>query len=522
MNKKIILLFPLSLLLFTYLSTQNYQPYLKVNAELVLNEEDKVRLPTFAYGKDSSTSMTFTWSTTHYTNTYLHLVEDGEEFTDENIKSYKGSLEKSKVANDDSYIHRVIVNDLTPDTKYLYKIGDPSLHMSEVGSFKTSSNTNRNISFMHISDTQGTTEADYNSFNTLLNVSTSNFNYDFISLTGDVVNNSWAGHTPIMEQWEWALTDQFDILKDYPLMTVSGNHDAAGYDFSSRFTFESEEQSLESGIYYSYTYEGVYFLGLNTNDSLDTEPGSGLSEEQMDFIRNDLELHKDAPWKIVMLHKGLFDGGSHSSNIAEGKDYDIEHFRNELAPLFNEYGVDLVLQGHDHLYSKSYPIKSEVNEESVVHTPMKDLLVESVDDTNYVYHPNAPIYLNSGSASGSKYYHPNGTSEMMNMIETCENPQTKLFTNIEIDQEQGLLTFKTYKQENDTYELFKSYGINKGERLTSDNDDPDTPIEPDDDVVPTSNNNLGLILGLSIGGGSTLVIASILVIVMLLRKKRGK
>lgn len=518
MNKKILLFFPLALLLTTYLSNQNHHQFLEVDAEVVLNEKDKVRLPTFAFGKDSKTSMTFTWSTTNYTNSYVHIVEEGQDFTDENIKSYKGTLEKSKVSGDDAFIHRVYVDNLDADTEYLFKIGDPNLHMSEVGSFKTSSNQNKNISFMHISDPQGTTEADYRSFNKLLKTSTSNFDYDFIALTGDIVNNSWADHSPIIDQWEWALTDQFDILRNYPLMTVSGNHEAAKYDFSSRFTFESEQQSLETGIYYSYTYEGVYFLGLNTNDSLDEEPGSGLSEQQMNFIRNDLELNKNAPWKIVMLHKGLFDGGSHASNMAEGQDYDIEYFRNELAPLFNEYNVDLVLQGHDHLYSKSYPIKSEINQNNVSHTPLKNLLVETVNDTNYVYHPNAPIYLNSGSASGSKYYHPNGTSEMMDMIETCENPQTKLFTNIEIDQEEGLLTFKTYKQENDTYELYQSYGINKGERLTSDSE---VPVPPSIEE-PSESNNLGLILGLSIGGGSTLVIASILVIVMLLRKKRGK
>lgn len=42
-----------------------------------------------------------------------------------------------------------------------------------------------------------------------------------------------------------------------------------------------------------------------------------------------------------MMHKGIFDSGSHSSNV-DLEDYDIAKIRGQLAPLFAEYGVDLV------------------------------------------------------------------------------------------------------------------------------------------------------------------------------------
>lgn len=513
MKRKILFVFSFALLASLLPLIPNKQ-VAQVDAEIVVSKEDTPRLQTFSFGKDASTTMTFTWNTTNYTTSVVEIVLEGQQFTEENILRFEGSIEKSKVGSD-GFIHRVIATGLTPDTRYQYRMGDPSLTYTEVGSFKTSSTSNQNISFMHISDPQGTTEADYNSYENLLKASTSNFDYDFIALTGDAVNNSWAGRSPVLEQWEWALTKQFGVLKDYPLITVSGNHEAASYDYSSRFTYESVEQSGETGLYYSFVYEGVYFLCLNTNDALPTEPGSGLSDAQMTFIREDLELHKDAKWKIVLTHKGLFDSGSHSSNVAEGEDYDIEHMRRELSPLFNEYGVDLVLQGHDHLYSKSYPIKSESVDGEVTHTALKDLLVETKDNTKYVYQPNAPIYFNTGSASGSKYYSPSGSQEMLAMIESTENTMTKLFTNIEIDQENDLLTFTTYKQENEDYSFYKSFGINKGNKLTSEGE-PEPPV-----VEPSTNNDLGLILGISIGGGSALAVAIVLVIVILL-KKRGR
>ena len=497
------------------LNTQHEVDYSK--AEVVIEKADLARLQTMAFGKDASTTMTFTWNTTNYTNTVVKVVEEGESFDGENVLTFTGNIELSKASGEDGYIHRVIATGLTPDTKYNYYIDDLSTN-EQIGSFKTSSTGNKNFSFMHISDPQGTTEADYLSYNRLLETSTSNFSFDFIALTGDIVNNSWKDHSPALDQWEWALTDQYSILKDYPLMTVSGNHEAASYDFSSRFTYETSDEVRQSGVYYSFVYEGVYFLALNTNEGLAEEPGSSLSEAQLNFVRQDLEAHKSMKWKVVLMHKGLFDAGSHSSNIAEGEDYDIEYYRHDLAPLFTEYGVDLVLQGHDHLYSKSYPIESKDIDGVVTHSVKADVIVENSDGVKYAYKPNAPIYLNTGSASGSKYYGVNQSEEMSRLIDFAFNPMCKLFTNIEVDQENNRLTFKTYKQENDTYELYQAYGINKGEMFDngSGSSDPTTPGAPSDTQI-----DLPLIITLSVVGGVVLV-AGIIASIVIIRKRRNK
>lgn len=496
---------------FLCLSLNTINQSEKALAEIVVNDNDKVRMPVVSFGEDSSTTMTFTWSTTNYTNTVVEIVEDTKDFVYENIRQYFGTIEVNKVGGGEGYIHRVIVDDLTPNTKYKYKVGDPSLEMSEIGTFKTSSTTG-NVSFLHISDPQGTTESDYLSYNNLLKTATSNFDYDFIALTGDIVNNSWAGSQPVHEQWEWALTNQFDVLKDYPVMAVSGNHEAASYDFSSHFTYQTSDAKQENGIYYSFTYNGVYFLALNTNEGMASEPGSSLSLEQMEFIRNDLELHKDAKWKIVLMHKGIFDGGSHSSNLAEGEDYDIAYYRNDLAPLFSEYNIDLVLQGHDHLYSRSYPIYSSSLEGTVTHNPDVNVTSEEFNGVEYLYKPNGPIYFNTGSASGSKFYSPNMSEEMAGYIQHSANPIAKLFTNIEIDQENDRLSFITYKQENNSYELYQSFGINKGELLNV-----ETNITPPKELT---EYNIPLIITLSVVGGVVLVLGLALLITLFIKRRK--
>ena len=504
---------------FLTLSLNSFNKVDSAKAEVVVSDNDTVRLAVTSFGKDASSTMTFTWNTTNYTNTVVELVEGDLEFSEANIVRVNGTIEKSKASSEDGYIHRVITSNLKANTVYKYRVGDPSLHMSEIGTFKTGSDSFSPVSFMHISDPQGISEGDYLSYGKLLETSTSAFDFDFIALTGDIVNNSWKGYNPTLSQWERAITDQHHILKDYPLMTVSGNHEAANYDFSSRFTYETSDNVKQSGVYYSYVYNGVYFLALNTNEGYDEDPGSSLSEEQLNFIRTDLEAHKDYKWKIVLMHKGLFDAGAHASNIAEGKDYDIEHYRKDLAPLFSEYNVDLVLQGHDHLYSKSYPIESSVGDNGVTHRAKKDVINEVKDGVSYAYKPAAPIYFNTGSASGSKYYAVNMDENMSEMIDFAYNPMAKLFTHIEINED--LLTFKTYTQSNDTYQLYKAYGINKGELLNPDSNSSSSENDNLDNDNPTTEINLPLIITLSVVGG-VILIGGIILVTVLFSKRRKK
>lgn len=48
-----------------------------------------------------------------------------------------------------------------------------------------------------------------------------------------------------------------------------------------------------------------------------------------------------------MLHKALYSNGSHF------EDGDVEGFRNQLGALLPNLGVDLVVQGHDHVYLRT-------------------------------------------------------------------------------------------------------------------------------------------------------------------------
>lgn len=74
---------------------------------------------------------------------------------------------------------------------------------------------------------------------------------------------------------------------------------------------------------------------LNTEAAID---------EQSDWLRQDLAATHQ-PWLIVALHRGPYGGNTYKKV-------------KEWVDIFDTYKVDLVLQGHNHEYSRSYPLRN--------------------------------------------------------------------------------------------------------------------------------------------------------------------
>ena len=103
--------------------------------------------------------------------------------------------------------------------------------------------------------------------------------------------------------------------------------------------------------YYSYDYKHVHFLVMASLS--DYKEGS----EQYNFIKQDLEKasqNEDTNWIIVSTYKPLYS--SPSEHPAE------DSLRDAYSPLFEKYGVDLVLNGHNHNYQRTYPLTYNPNE----------------------------------------------------------------------------------------------------------------------------------------------------------------
>ena len=98
---------------------------------------------------------------------------------------------------------------------------------------------------------------------------------------------------------------------------------------------------LEETAYF-LDYQGVRFVGLNSNEQL------GLQAEWLDRILDD-NPHR---WTILIFHHPVFSS-------ARGRDN--EKLRSLWMPVFDRHGVDLVLQGHDHTYGRTGNVRNGIN-----------------------------------------------------------------------------------------------------------------------------------------------------------------
>ena len=102
--------------------------------------------------------------------------------------------------------------------------------------------------------------------------------------------------------------------------------------------------------------------------------------EQYKFVVNDLENtnnNSSINWIIVMFHKPFYS--SLSSHIQE------YIMREKYQPVFDKYGVDIVLQGHNHIYDRTLPLKFNPNN---IGKP----IVDESNNTNEFFNPDGSIY----------------------------------------------------------------------------------------------------------------------------------
>ena len=133
--------------------------------------------------------------------------------------------------------------------------------------------------------------------------------------------------------------------------------------------------------------------------------------------------NSDAKWKIVTCHHSVF-------SPAQGRDF--EYARKNWKPLFDKYGVDLVLNGHDHTYARGHiPIKTTDNNKS------------SNFNTLYITSVSGPKQYKIGLEQIKNYQTDGYKNDKF-------GEQTQFFQVISINEE--TLTYKAYTVLGDEYD----------------------------------------------------------------------
>lgn len=167
-----------------------------------------------------------------------------------------------------------------------------------------------------------------------------NPNLDFVISAGDQVNKTGK---PKEEEYAAYLAP----LSSLPVATAIGNHDSLNPDYLYHFNNPNTTSygATQAGGDYFYSYGSGLFIVLNTNNYNVAEHEKALAAA----VASD----PDATFRIVTIHQDIYGSGLDHS------DTDGMILRTQLTPVFDKYDIDVVLQGHDHTYSRSKLLYSD-------------------------------------------------------------------------------------------------------------------------------------------------------------------
>jgi hypothetical protein len=229
--------------------------------------------------------------------------------------------------------HTAALTNLEPGTTYMYSVGDGE-HWSEPAEFITAPNGVAPFSFIYMGDAQNGLDR----WGSLIkNAYRSRPDVAFYIMAGDLVNRG-----ADRDDWDSLFYNAHGVYNNRQLVPALGNHECQGGHptlYLNQFDLpRNGPTTLEEERAYSFEYSNALFVILDSN----SKPASQTAwlEEQLSGSQ--------ATWKFVVYHHPAYSSGPNRDNA------DV---RQEWTPLFDKYHVDLALQGHDHAYLRTYPLK---------------------------------------------------------------------------------------------------------------------------------------------------------------------
>jgi hypothetical protein len=301
--------------------------------------------------------------------------------------------------------HVMILEGLTPSTKYHYAVGNAEKTILTDASthFVTSPphGTRQPYRFWVIGDA-GTasargTEGLQAKVRDAYYAYTGNRRTDGWLMLGD---NAYSTGTD--SEYQIAVFDIYrDILKKSVVWPTLGNHDAgsaasitqsgAYYDM---FTLPTLGQAggLMSGTeaYYSFDYGNVHFICLDS-EGTDRSVGGAM----LTWLKNDLAATKQ-DWVISYFHHPPYTKGSHDSNTEKK----LVEMRTNALPILEAGGADLNLTGHSHSYERSFLLDGHYGTQDTLTAKMKRDAGDGRPDGKGAYRK---VTFGKGAHEGSVY-----------------------------------------------------------------------------------------------------------------------
>ncbi|MCH5674325.1 purple acid phosphatase family protein [Streptomyces gilvus] len=305
------------------------------------------------------------------------------------------------------YLHAAL-DGLRPGTTYYYGVGhegfDPAApaHRSTIASFRTAPAGPERFVFTAFGD-QGVSQAAAANDHVLLGRKPA-----FHLHAGDICYADTSGQGRTSDGYDPAYWDLFlkqnePVAQSVPWMVTTGNHDMEAWYSPDGYGGQLARWSLpDSGFdartapgVYAFTYGNVGFVALDANDVSYEIPANfgytgGKQTRWLDDRLGELRSAKDVDFVVVFFHHCAYSTSSHASDGG---------VRAEWLPLFARHQVDLVINGHNHVYERTDAVREGRVGRAVP-------IGASTDPTK-----DGTVYVTAGGGGRDLYGFPSGVKE---------------------------------------------------------------------------------------------------------------
>jgi hypothetical protein len=323
-----------------------------------------------AFGADPKTQMRISWQvplavTRPYVRVGLRPWELGTRIEAEVRPLHTPSLSRKLPAVDQFYLH-VGLDGLRPGTTYYYGVGhegfDPASaeRLGTVGSFRTAPAAPESFVFTAFGD-QGVSYHALANDQLILGQDPA-----FHLHAGDICYADSTGQGKESDTYDARVWDQFlaqteSVASRVPWMVTTGNHDMEAWYSPNGYGGQSArwalpengpDPALAPGVY-SFTYGNVGVVALDANDvSYEIPANKGYTEGRqtawLDHRLGELRARPEIDFVVVFFHHCMYSTSTHASDGG---------VRDAWLPLLTKHQVDLVINGHNHVYERTDAVK---------------------------------------------------------------------------------------------------------------------------------------------------------------------
>lgn len=323
-------------------------------------KDDEFILVSITPGVDCSKQMNFSWHTFVSGSKFFYYKENNgmndlkEIIPEERLWSIKG--QKDVPVETEFYSERFIANvsleGLDANTKYCFFITNEN-YKSKIYSFVTSGK-NDSFEFLGLVDLQ-------HGCNMNTKILINKLSNEFPQANLVICSGDLSGCSSYQKEYEWILKD---LLDQYTFACAPGDHEYWANSICSPYpmyptpytynaVFNNPKNGCKESInsnYYFY-YNNVLFLAIDTLDS--NKVTGDKMDAQLEWFKETMkELEGTYQYSVLIAHKSFY-----------GSKEEDRCVRNNLAPrwhkVIDEFNIDLVLGGHDHMYSRTYQIYND-------------------------------------------------------------------------------------------------------------------------------------------------------------------